>query len=265
MVGAGAGKTMLAVISDIHANTEALNATLEDIASRQIKQIICLGDVVGYGPNPRECLDMIMAKTTITLMGNHDFAVLYEPARFNIGAEMACFWTRRQLETEEDHAKYSARWDFLGTLPVKHNISGQDLGMGDMVFVHGSPRRPISEYIFPDDVYNSPHKVTGLFDRFSHLCFAGHSHVPGVFLETPDFYSPGELEGVFEVTSRKALINVGSVGQPRDRDNRASYVIVEAGAVRFIRVPYDFEATTKKVYAIDDLDDYLGTRLKEGR
>ncbi|MBL7134513.1 MAG: metallophosphoesterase [Phycisphaerae bacterium] len=256
---------MLAIISDIHANTEALTAVLEDIASRQIKRIICLGDVLGYGPNPRECLDLIMAKTAITLMGNHDFAVLYEPARFNIGAEVACFWTRRQLDTEDDDAKYSARWDFLGTLPVKYNMPGEDVGMGDLVFVHGSPRRPVSEYIFPDDVYNSPNKVTGLFDRFNHLCFVGHTHVPGVFLETPDFYSPDELEGTFEVTSRKALINVGSVGQPRDRDSRASYVVIEPGVVRFLRIPYDVDATMQKVYAVDELDDYLGTRLKEGR
>jgi len=213
---------MLAVISDIHANTEALTAVLEDIASRRIKRVICLGDVLGYGPNPRECLDMIRATAAVTLMGNHDFAVLYEPARFNIGAELACFWTRRQLETEGDDAKHAARWDFLGTLPVKYNMSGQDMGMGGLVFVHGSPRRPVNEYIFPDDIYNSPHKVTGLFERFDHLCFVGHTHVPGVFIDTPDFYSPDELEGFFEVTSRKALINVGSVGQPRELDNRAS-------------------------------------------
>ena len=149
---------------------------------------------------------------------------------------------------------------------MKHSMEDADLGVGEMVFVHASPRRPINEYVFPDDVYNNANKVLGLFERFEHLCFLGHTHVPGVFLETPDFYSPDELEFVYEVsTTHKALINVGSVGQPRDRDSRASYVIVEPNAVRFFRVPYDCETTMEKVFAIPELDDYLGTRLKDGR
>ena len=257
---------MLAVISDIHSNIEALQAVLADIADRNIGRIICLGDVVGYGPDPRECIDLIADKCLAALMGNHDFAVMYEPDYFNVGAEAAAFWTRDQLETEPSSADRDRRWDFLGALEVKHVMADEDLGIGEMTFVHGSPRKPVNEYIFPDDVYNSAGKVMGLFDRFEHLCFVGHTHVPGVFLETPDFYSPDELEFVYEVSpNHKALINVGSVGQPRDRDSRASYVVVEPKAVRFVRVPYDCEATMEKVFAIDELDDYLGTRLKDGR
>jgi len=257
---------MFAVISDIHSNMEALKAVLEDIASRNVKQIICLGDVVGYGPEPKGCLDLIKDSTSTTLMGNHDYAVLYEPTRFNIGAESACFWTRQQLEDESDVDKRNARWDFLGNLPVKHTLKDEDSGLGELMFVHGSPRRPINEYIFPDDIFNSPGKVQGLFERFSHLCFVGHTHVPGVFLETPDFYSPDELEGVFEVDpAHKALINVGSVGQPRDGDNRAGYVLVEPNLVRFVRIDYDIDAVVEQVRSIPQLDDYLGTRLKEGR
>jgi len=257
---------MIAVISDIHSNLDALTAVLEDIASRQVEQIVCLGDVVGYGPQPKECLDSIMLRASVTLMGNHDYAVLYEPNKFNIGAEAACFWTRQQLEDEPDAEKRNARWDFLGSLPVKHTISGEPLGMGELVFVHGSPRRPVNEYVFPDDVYNNPNKIHGLFERFSNLCFVGHTHVPGVFLDAPDFYSPDELEMVYEVNSaRKALINVGSVGQPRDRDQRAAYVLIEPGLVRFVRVPYEVETAVRKVLAVAELDDYLGIRLKEGR
>jgi len=257
---------MLAIISDIHSNVEALMAVLQDIASRQIKQIICLGDVVGYGPEPKQCLDLVIERAALTLMGNHDFAVFYEPNKFNIGAEAACFWTRAQIDDEPDSLRRSRHWEFLGNMPVKHALSGEELGLGEMVFYHGSPRRPINEYIFPDDVYNASTKIQGLFDRFNHICFVGHTHVPGVFLETPDFYSPDELEQVFEVNpSRKALINVGSVGQPRDRDPRASYVVIEPGLVRFVRVPYDVDAVAEKVYAIPELDDYLGSRLKEGR
>jgi len=96
---------MLAVISDIHSNTEALTAVLEDIAKRNVTRIVCLGDVIGYGPEPESCMDVVMEKAEITLMGNHDYAVLYEPSNFNIGAESACFWTRRRLENEEDAAK----------------------------------------------------------------------------------------------------------------------------------------------------------------
>jgi len=257
---------MLAVISDIHSNTEALKAVLDDIASRGVEKIICLGDVIGYGPDPARCLDMVMEEAAVTLMGNHDYAVLYEPNNFNTGAEAACFWTRQQLEDEPDKARRDARWDFLGDLGVKYTLSGEDLGMGELTFVHGSPRRPINEYVFPDDVYNNPNKMHGLFERITHLCFVGHTHVPGVFLDTPDFYSPEELDWAYEVNpSRKAMINVGSVGQPRDRDNRAGYVLVQRNAVRFIRVAYDIEAVTRKVLAIPELDDYLGSRLRDGR
>jgi predicted phosphodiesterase len=257
---------MLAIISDIHANLEALTAVLDDIAQRDVSHIFCLGDVIGYGPQPQECLDLIMEKAEITLMGNHDCAVLYEPHRFNLGAETACYWTRRQLELEPDEARRNARWDFLGALPVKANWDPEDLDLGPLTFVHGSPRRPINEYIFPDDIFNSPNKVQGLFDRFEHVCFMGHTHVPGVFLDTPDFYGPDELENIFDVEpDRKALINVGSVGQPRDRDNRASYVLVGTDFVQFVRVEYPVDVVADKVYAIAELDDYQGTRLKEGR
>lgn len=257
---------MLAVISDIHSNIEALRAVLADIAKRQVQQVVCLGDVVGYGPWPRECLDLVAKHANVTMMGNHDYAVLYEPIKFNVGAEAACFWTRQQLEDEPDDKARNTRWDAIGKFKIKHVMNGKWLGLTELTFVHGSPRRPINEYIFPDDVYNNPNKIQGLFERFNQLCFVGHTHVPGVFLDTPDFYSPDELEGVYEIDpARKALINVGSVGQPRDRDNRASYVLVTGSTVEFVRVPYDFETVSKRVLEIPELDDYLGTRLKEGR
>ena len=257
---------MLAIISDIHSNTPALEAVLADIARRNVERIICLGDVVGYGPQPAECLDLVMAHASLTLLGNHDYAVLYEPVKFNTGAEAACFWTRRQLELEEDRAKRNARWDFLGGLEVKCTLRGEDYGMGEMVFLHASPRRPVNEYIFPDDIYNNPAKIEGIFERFSHLCFVGHTHVPGVFTPAPDFYAPSEVGDVFETDPhKKALINVGSVGQPRDRDNRACYCLIEDEAVRFVRVEYDVDLVVRQVCAIPELDDYLGVRLKEGR
>ena len=257
---------MLAIISDIHSNLDALQAVLADIADRKVEQIICLGDVIGYGPQPAECLDLVMEHCAVCLMGNHDYAVLYEPYNFNIGAESACFWTRAQLEAEPDSASRARRWDFIGSMVVKHTINSPIPRLGEMVFVHGSPRRPINEYVFPDDVYTSPGKIHGLFERFGKLCFVGHTHVPGVFMDTPDFYTPDELEDIYNVSETyKALINVGSVGQPRDRDSRASYAVVDDENIHFIRVPYNVDAVVEKIRAVPELDEYLGSRLREGR
>ena len=255
----------IAVISDIHGNLEALTAVLADIDRQGIATILCLGDVVGYGPQPAECLDLVLTRCAASLMGNHDFAVMYEPHNFNIGAEGACYWSRQELENEPDKAARDKRWGFLGSLPVTQTLPAERSPVGLLTLVHGSPRRPVNEYVFPDDVYNNPNKLRGLFERVEHLCLIGHTHVPGVFLEAPDFYSPDELGGVYEADEHKGLINVGSVGQPRDRDPRASYVVLADGAVRFLRVSYDVEATVTKVHAIADLDDYLGNRLREGR
>lgn len=250
---------MLAIISDIHSNIEALTAVLEEIDRRGLKDVICLGDIVGYGPNPVECLDMVMRRCGVTLMGNHDFAAIYEPYNFNTGAEQAAYWTRECLENEPDPALRARRWRFLGGLPVRHRGDG-------FVAVHASPRRPVNEYIFPDDIYTNPGKFVSVFEKFDRLCFVGHTHVPGVFLEGPDFYSPDEIDGRFELTDdEKAIINVGSVGQPRDRDPRSSFVIFDGSAVEFVRVPYDVERTVEKVAAVDALDDFLGHRLREGR
>ena len=250
---------MLAIVSDIHANLEALNAVLAEIDRRGITQVLCLGDVVGYGPNPVECLDLIRQRAQTTIMGNHDFAVFYEPYNFNAGAESACFWTRRQFENHSPQDQRTQRWQFLASLASRHETER-------FTAVHASPRRPINEYIFPDDIYTNPAKFTVLFDRFEKLCFVGHTHVPGVFLPGPDFYTPEELQGRFTINrAEKAIINVGSVGQPRDRDPRSSFVILDETSVEFVRLEYDAETTCKKVEAIDELDDFLGQRLLEGR
>jgi len=258
--------TPFAVISDIHSNRDALQAVLSDIADRGITPIACLGDVIGYGPEPGECLDLVMDHCSVCLMGNHDYAVLYEPANFNIGAESACFWTRARLEAEPDAVRRDRRWDVLGAMKLKHTVTGDSELLSEVTFAHGSPRRPVNEYVFPDDVYTNPGKIHSLFERFGRICFVGHTHVPGVFLDTPDFYGPDELDNEYELSASYAsLINVGSVGQPRDRDNRASYVVVADEMITFVRVPYDVEAVVEKINAIGDLEEYLGSRLREGR
>lgn len=249
---------MIAFVSDIHSNLEALTAVLAEIDRRGIEDVVCLGDIVGYGPNPIECLDLVSQRCRVALMGNHDFAVFYEPYNFNTGAEQASYWTRNCFETDPDEVRRGQRWKYLGNLPVRVKTP-------QFIGVHASPRRPINEYLFPDDIYTNPGKFVSIFERFERLCFVGHTHVPGVFLEGPDFYSPDELDGRYEIADEKAIINVGSVGQPRDRDPRSSLVILGDRYVEFVRVPYDAETTIQKVEAIPDLDDFLGARLRDGR
>ncbi|TVQ61061.1 MAG: metallophosphoesterase [Phycisphaerales bacterium] len=259
-----------AVISDIHGNAEALRAVLADISSRGIERIICLGDIIGYGPEPLECVDLVAEKCAWSLMGNHDFGVLYEPTNFNPAASSAAYWTREQFDAEPDASRRAQRYDFLGRLRVRvvEAPPGSDVSV---LAVHGSPRRPINEYIFPDDVMTAVDKMRQIFDRIDRLAIVGHTHVPGVFTDEPDFYSPEELgRGVYTLmTEEKAVINVGSVGQPRDHDPRASYAIMQAedGELRieFARVEYDVARTAEMIKAVPELSDWLGERLYEGR
>lgn len=193
-------------------------------------------------------------------MGNHDYACLYEPTNFNAGAESAAFWTRRQFELEEDGEARARRWQFLGSLPVRMEIAD------DIFCVHGSPRRPINEYIFADDVTTSPNKMAQIFDKVDKTCLVGHTHVQGVFTDEPDFYAPAELGSTYQFTEgEKTIVNVGSVGQPRDRDPRSAYAILHGDSVEFVRLEYDVEAVVEKVRNTPDLNDFFGQRLLEGR
>lgn len=259
---------MFAVISDIHSNLEALNTVLADIEKRGIGTIYCLGDVIGYGPNPKECLDLIIAKAKWCVLGNHDYAALYEPTNFNISAEQASFWTREVLEEpDENKSQQDKRWDFLGNLPIRKSLKiklGSEAAVID--FVHASPKKPINEYVFPDDVYSNPIKLKTIFAKVKHICFIGHTHLPGVFLDDPDFYLSDELGEYYPIIEdEKAIINCGSVGQPRDKDNRASYVYVDENRVYFVRLEYDYKTTIEKIRAIDKLDNFHADRLEEGR
>ncbi len=270
-----------ALISDIHGNLEALETVLEDIKGQGVGEIFCLGDIIGYGPNPRECIDRVMAHSKMTLLGNHDQGALFDPDGFNIGAERAIFWTRQQLESTHDRANNERRWEFLGELPRTHRLNS-------FLFVHGSPRNPLSEYIFPEDIYNH-RKMERLFQLVERYCFQGHTHVPGIFTENFQFYAPDEIDNEYTLGDGKVMVNVGSVGQPRDGDPRACYVILddglppedegeEAGAsagkppatvgpvkLTYRRLQYDFETTIKKIYEIPDLEPFLGDRLRQGR
>ncbi len=248
---------MKALISDIHGNLEALRAVLDDIAGQSVEEVYCLGDTVGYGPNPRECLELVMS-CKICLLGNHDQAALFDPTNFNEKAERAILWTRAQLEAPvPNRAAMERRWEFLAEMPRTHRE-------GEYLYVHGSPRNPVNEYIFPEDVYND-RKMSAIFRLVERYCFQGHTHVPGIFTESCAFLSPEEVDLVYRPDGRKALCNVGSVGQPRDGDARACYVLLDEEAIRYRRVAYDVETTIKKIYATPDLDNFLAERLRQGR
>jgi predicted phosphodiesterase len=251
-------RVKIAILSDIHSNLASWRAVLNDIKSQGIDRIICLGDVVGYGPNPCECINLVQKNCDVCLLGNHDQGALFDPEGFNVGAERAIFWTRDQLEySDADQAQADSRWEYLGELPRKYQ---QD----DMLFVHGSPRNPLNEYVFPEDTYNRT-KMEKLFALVQKVSFQGHTHVPGVFTEDLRFFSPEEIDEQFEIGDQKILVNVGSVGQPRDGDPRACYVTLDENLIRFHRVEYPVEETVEQIHAIDELDNFLGDRLREGR
>src|SRR5215208_3069731 len=219
---------------------EALQAVLTDIKSQGIREVYCLGDIVGYGPNPRECIDLVM-DNKLVLLGNHDQGAMFDPDGFNQSAERAIFWTRAQLEsTAEPRPLREKRWEFLAERPRSHRENGY-------LYVHGSARNPLNEYVFPEDVYNQ-RKMERIFALVEKYCFQGHTHVPGVSIKQPPnaLYrspTPEEVGHAYRLDGRKTLCNVGSVGQPRDGDPRACYVLLDSDTIRFRRVEYDRENT----------------------
>ena len=263
---------MRAIVSDIHSNIEALVAVKEDIERQGITEIICLGDVIGYGPNPREALAHAR-NFSENLPGNHEEAVLHGPKDFNPRAARAVEWTKAQL-TEEDMR-------FLEGIYARMSFVRDGV-----IYVHGSPRdiggskTPTTEYILPTDVEIYTGKLDDIFTNHfgdAHTIFIGHTHVAGVIEQAvePDdelgisgeyrFIQPKEVGGTIEIGDRKRIINIGSVGQPRDFDVRASYVTLDGNTVRWRRVPYDIEAVAAKIRAIPELDDYLADRLLVGK
>ncbi|MEL7338353.1 MAG: metallophosphoesterase family protein, partial [Planctomycetota bacterium] len=218
------------------------------------------GDVIGYGPNPSECLDIVMNKCKVCILGNHDQAALFDPDGFNPTALRAIYWTRDQLDAGPGSPQQIIkRWDFLGERPSR-------VQEGDILYVHGSPRDPTNEYVFPEHIFDN-RKMENLFARIDMLCFAGHTHIPGVFNTQCEFLSPEEIDDHVRLNGEKMLVNVGSVGQPRDEDPRSCYVILDTDAaeIRYHRVEYDIESTAAKIYKQSDLDNSLGDRIKRGQ
>lgn len=240
-----------AIISDIHGNLEALTAVLHHVRQQNVQEVYCLGDIIGYGPNPCECLQQIM-EFPCAVLGNHD-AALIEPPREDLSETVRASvdWTKQQLAARLG----TSAMNFVRSLP-------RSFQQADAMYVHGSPRDPTHEYVFRMDIHNEA-KIADIFRRFDRVCFHGHTHIPGVM--TPnEFLRPSECNNVYTIGTIPALINVGSIGQPRDGDPRACYVIYSDDTVTFHRVPYAADVTLQKILAIPELDDSFGDRLLRG-
>ncbi len=253
----------VALISDLHSNRESLGRVLEDVQTQGIKEIYCLGDLVGYGPDPGYVVESAM-DWKVCLMGNHDEAVLKEAYGFNPVAKAAVTWSRDQLRPGLLSGKgKKERWKFIQNLRLTHQEEGA-------LFVHGSPRDPTMEYVLRSDCIDLtggvPEKIHDIFTRFDRLCFAGHTHDPGVITEDAQFISPKDCnhEFFFE-KGKKYFVNLGSVGQPRDGDTRACYAVWHGDRVTWRRVEYEYRTTMEKIFNTPQLDPRAGERLAHGR
>ncbi len=246
----------ICVLGDIHANLEALNAVLAKAKELGAEKYVCIGDVVGYNANPHECLEIVRNLDLIAIvMGNHDSYASNdaEMLGFNPQAAEAVEWTRQQLTAEE------RKW--LAELPMRRDVIVQN---------------PTARFSVVHATLDTPTAWGYIFDRFTAasslqyqwmpLCFFGHSHTPLAFEKSLSDIVGGVYETIQMASNQKYLVNVGSVGQPRDRDPRAAFVIydVEKGQIQLHRVEYDIETTQKKILAAG-LPERCAARLALGR
>ena len=240
-----------AIIADIHANLDAFTAVLDHVKRQGgVDEVWCLGDIVGYGPDPCQCIELLRQYNHVCVAGNHDWAAIGKLAtsEFNPDAALSCRWTSKQLSSVE--VKY------LEDLP-------ETIQKGDFTLVHGSPRQPIWEYLKSVSIAKEN------FDYFqSQFCLVGHSHMPMVFkYDENDTCSSSHFTSNIGLAlgKNRLIINPGGVGQPRDGDPRASYAIYddETGMIRLYRVPYDISLTQTKMVR-HNLPMRLMARLSQG-
>jgi predicted phosphodiesterase len=237
-----------AILADIHGNLNAFETVLRDIEQRGgVDEFWCLGDVVGYGPDPSECIALLRQHPHICVAGNHDWAAIgkVDIADFNLHAAEACRWTGGRL-TPEDIA-------YLENLPLR-------LERGDFTIVHGSPREPIWEYVLSAAVAEENFTC---FD--TKYCLIGHSHVPAVFSLGDSDCSIEGLGQSLKLGGHRLMVNAGSVGQPRDGDPRASYAIYDAEeqVIEHCRVEYDVAGVQQRMMSLG-LPQFLVERLGHG-
>ncbi|HVO43564.1 MAG TPA: metallophosphoesterase family protein [Aggregatilineales bacterium] len=238
------------IISDIHANLAALEAVLAD-ANGQWDYVWCLGDVVGYGPDPNECVALLRTLPHLCLAGNHDWAALgrLDIRTFNADARKAVHWTQETL-TQESIA-------YLDALPTTFVI-------GPYTLAHGSPREPVWEYILDPLIaaLNFPHFETP-------YCLVGHTHTPIMFKLVSDRGDTDAVQPVYrsaqQLNGRRTIINPGSVGQPRDSNPEAAYAILEPEKMiwEHRRIAYPISVTQTKMRQIE-MPERLIARLEHG-
>lgn len=239
----------IAIISDTHSNLEALQKAFEIIDEKKVDEVICLGDLVGYGANPNECVELTRKRASCVILGNHDQAAfdLSQTEHFNRHARAAAYWTNQTLTMEN--------LEYLRSLQFQHVID-------DLTFVHASPKNPDQwDYIF------SAHEAKVNFESFqTRICFVGHTHIPGIFSEDVK----AQRSKVTRLTTQlvqenRYIINVGSVGQPRDGNWKLSFGIVDTSAWTYelVRSEYDVQAASEKIVAAD-LPRFLADRLLVG-
>ena len=233
----------IAILSDIHSNLEALERALGEVERRKADKVIMLGDIVGYGADPNPCLELCRDSADIMIMGNHDKAAFHTPEtlQFSNHAAKAALWTAKCLSKENK--------DTLSSLPLTHSFQ-------DMFFVHASPDHPEKwNYLFS-------HSDAGKnFSSFTEgVCFIGHTHLPGVFTTKSHIRACEEIVTLSE--DERYIINVGSVGQPRDRNPMLSLGMYDTNSREFewIRLDYNREETARKIRE-SELPDFLADRL----
>jgi len=225
----------IAVLSDVHANLEALNVVRQEIARESVDRVVCLGDVVGYGASPNECCDIVRELADVVVLGNHDAAVAghMDYSFYYDAARDVLDWTIAQLKP--------ANLDWLRSLEYTRRIE-------DVEYCHGSPLQPPEfEYIF---ALEQARQLLDYRDRLATLTFIGHSHLCKAFAIGPDQVHDVVASRLSFRRGYAYLISVGSVGQPRDYDNRAGFVLLDTAvpSVEFRRLEYDIETSARKIF-----------------
>ena len=194
------------------------------------------------------------------MKGNHDEALFSGADRFHPLAQDAIRFSREKLRPRLLRGRRGTeRWEWIKGLPVRHR-------QGEALFVHGSPVNPVNEYVYQEDVYfNADTKLKRIFEHTDLVAFNGHTHLPVAITSDLETFAPSDDQDTFELDQgRKYIVNVGSVGQPRDRDPRACFLEVQGTHLVWHRVPYDFRVTAEKISRIPLLDEILGLRLAKG-
>jgi diadenosine tetraphosphatase ApaH/serine/threonine PP2A family protein phosphatase len=237
------------IFSDIHGNYEALQSVLIALSRERIDKYLCLGDLVGYGADPDECVREIKKINPLTVAGNHDWAIagLFDLSDFTSLAKEAVLWTGKNINRETK--------EFLKGLKLVHQEK-------ELTLVHGSLDSP-EKFNYIKDIFSA--RETFQLCRTG-ICFVAHTHRPAVFIKEKKKYTSGFYTDFKLKDSRRYIINTGSVGQPRDRDPRAAYVVYdsEEKRIEIKRVAYDIRRAQEKIIKAG-LPTALAERLAEGR